>query len=130
MSILATLALLMLPAAKQDDRDDFAIELKQARDEIEALQAERKVLRETVELLWRESDSRRREAARQYEQHVQALQMQQTQHAAYLNQSWQGLAQQAQNLNMPGAQQNMLGAQQFDPERYCNCVPSRSQMFS
>jgi hypothetical protein len=122
MSILATLALLMF--AKRDDRDDLAIELKQARDEIETLQAERDALAVEVARQWRIIDGLR----------ARSLQNLATQQMQAQNMAMAQYAQQAGMQNLYphrgwGQSQSMLGAQQLDPERFCNCVPARHDVF-
>jgi hypothetical protein len=124
MSLLATtLALLTLPAARHEDRDDLAIELKQARDEIETLKAECNALQAEVTRLWRMADQLRERSYQRYDaqQAIMAQHMAMAQYAqvAQMQNSYQGLAQ----------SQNMLGAQNFDPERFCNCVPARHDAF-
>jgi len=130
MSILSALGLLVTAAIrpKPDSRDAEIIAFK---TQINDLTRERDDARFEVD--------RYRALARRWEERFQARQPSEV----IYNQAQQALAQQyaqgqqyaAQNLCQPGQQglaqsqsmQQMLGEQQY--EGFCNCVPSRAQMW-
>jgi hypothetical protein len=121
MSVLSTLALLMLPGALKAKvvADPEQEDLKRALADRDA---------EIVELK-RERD-RWRDLANPIAlggQHAAQSQ----QNAALLQQYAQATQCQQQMMGLQNYQQGLLGgAQALNPEMFCNCVPSRSQVWA
>jgi regulator of replication initiation timing len=126
MSLVSTLALLMTavavkPKPKDDRLESLSADFERLRAHRDSLLEENSELRLQIDEMrrlvqqpqWRETALRQGLGAPNPLQGAQAQQQ-----MAYVNRQYNNL----QN-------QHLLGAQNFDPERWCNCVPSRMQVW-